>query len=66
MLSSFRKPNRNTQHHTTTCFCVNTNGDKYGTITYDVMHSHLSISGIKEEMSDGGDGAISPFLKKSI
>ncbi len=36
MLSCFRKTNRNTQHHTTACFCVNTNGNKYGTITYDV------------------------------
>ena len=37
-LSSNKK---NAQHHTMHCFCVNTNGDKYGTITYDVMHSHL-------------------------
>ena len=67
MLSCFRKSNRNAKHHTTPRFCVNTNGYKYGTITYDVMHSHLSISGIKEEVSDGGgNGAISPFLKKSI
>ena len=35
-------------------------------ITYEVIPSHFGIGGIKEKMSDGRNGPISPFFKKVI
>ena len=43
MLSRFGKPDGNTQHHTPTSFRLNTNGNKYSTITYDFIPSHFGI-----------------------
>ena len=47
-------------------FSFDANGNKYSTITYDVMPSHFGISGIEEKMSNGRNGAISPFFKNVI
>ena len=66
VLSRFGKPDGNTRHHTPTCFRINTNGNKYSTITDDVVPSHLGISGIKEKRGYGRNGAISPLLKQGI
>ena len=66
MLSSFGKPDGNTQQHTLTCFRINTDGNKYSTIAYDIMHSHLGIGGIEEKVSDRRNGAIAPLLENRI
>ena len=66
VLRCFGKANRNAQYHAPPGFSFNTNGNKYSTITYDVIPSHFGIGGIKEKMGYGRNGPISPFFKKVI
>lgn len=66
MLRCFRKRGWNTQRHAPPGFSFDTNGNKYSTLTYDVIPSHLGIGGIEEKMGNGWCGAIAPFLTKRI
>lgn len=54
MLGGFGKLGRNTQYYATPGFSFDTHGNKYSTITYDVISSHFGISCIEEKMGVKG------------